>query len=605
MLGVLGIYHLEGVRPFSDKQIALVETFADQAAIAIENVRLLDELRQRTNDLTESLEQQTATSEVLRVISSSQGDLQPVFDALLANATRLCEASYGAMWLREGDGLRAVTHFGAHPKGYLEQLQRATVSPLNSNIPMARAIRSRRPVQVADLRHEAAYLAGDPLPVAAVEVAGIRTLVAVPMFKDDQPIGNIAIYRREVRPFTDKQIVLLENFAAQAVIAIENARLLSELRESLQQQTATADVLKVISRSTFDLQTVLDTLVESAARLCAADKSAIQMPEGDTYRIRAHYGLAREVIQYSMLQPLRPGRSSVTGRVVLDGKIVHVPDALADPEYEATDYQQAFGFRTILGVPLVRNDTTIGVFSLLRDEVNPFNEKQIELVTTFADQAVIAIENARLLNELRESLQQQTGTADVLQAISRSTFDLQTVLSTLVESAARLCRADMAQILLPSKDVHNFYSAASYGHTPEYNEYLKTLTFAPGREGVVGRVLLEQKPVQIADVLADPDYRLREVQRLGGFRTHLGLPLLRQGNPIGILIVSRASVQPFDDKHIALLTTFADQAVIAIENTRLFEAEQQRTRACGTGRDAIAAAGVEPAALAACGDNGW
>jgi GAF domain-containing protein len=181
-----------------------------------------------------------------------------------------------------------------------------------------------------------------------------------------------------------------------------------------------------------------------------------------------------------------------------------------------------------------------------------------------------------LLNDLRESLQQQTATADVLKVISRSAFDLPTVLSTLVESAARLCRADMAQILLPTKD--SFYSAASYGHTPEYNEYVRTLTFAPGREGVVGRVLLEHRPVQIADVLADPDYRLREVQRLGGFRTHLGLPLLREGKPIGILIVSRATVQPFDDKHIALLTTFADQAVVAIENTRLFEAEQQRTR---------------------------
>ena len=234
--------------------------------------------------------------------------------------------------------------------------------------------------------------------------------------------------------------------------------------------------------------------------------------------------------------------------------------------------------RTFLVVPMLKENELIGAFYVARQEVRSFTDKHIALVQNFANQAVIAIENTRLLNELRKSLQQQTATADVLKVISRSTFDLPTVLSTLVESAARLCKADKAQIVLPSENVHSFYSAASYGHTPEYNEYLRSLTFAPGREGVVGRVLLERKPVQIVDVLADPDYRLREVQRLGEFRTHLGLPLLREADLIGILLVSRATVRPFDDKHIELLTTFADQAVIAIENTRLFEAEQQRTR---------------------------
>ena len=409
LVGVIVIYRQE-VRPFTDKQLELLQNFAAQAVIAIENARLLNELRQRTTDLTgrtadltEALEQQTATSEVLQVISSSPGSLQPVFDALLANATRLCEASYGAMWLREGDTLRIVALHGTRPEAYLEQWRAGTVSLVNSNIPMVRAIRSRQPVQVDDLRKEPTYIAGDPLPVAAVEMAGIRTLVMVPMFRDNDPLGSIAVYRREVRPFSDKQIALVTNFAAQAVIAIENARLLSELRKSLQQQTATADVLKVINRSTFDLQTVLNTLVQSAALLCEADTAAVARQDSDgTFHQIASCGYSPEFNDFMTRHPIPAGRGSISGRVIEDRQVAHIADVRSDPQYALQASAEVGGLRTMLGVPLLREGSPIGVLVLSRKTVRPFTVKQIELVETFADQAVIAIENARLLKELRE-----------------------------------------------------------------------------------------------------------------------------------------------------------------------------------------------------------
>jgi len=396
------------------------------------------------------------------------------------------------------------------------------------------------------------------------------------MLKDDALVGAIFIYRKEVRPFTEKQIELLQNFAAQAVIAIENARLLNELRESLQQQTATADVLKVISRSTFDLQVVLNTLTESAAQLCGADRGVVMQRDGDVYRLASNYGYSPEVERYALEHPLRPDRGSVTGRVVLEGRPIHVSDVLADPEYQATGYQQVMGYRTLLGVPLLRDGTTIGTFSLTRSEVNPFTDKQIELVTTFADQAVIAIENARLLNELRASLQQQTATADVLKVISRSTFDLQTVLDTLIESAARLCGADIASI--HRQQGTNYRAVATYGGPPDHRELTLTVPFEAGRGTVIGRTVVECKPIQISDVLADTDYSLREVQKRLGFRTVLGVPLLREDNPIGVIVLMRLTVLPFTAQQIELAQTFADQAGIAIENVRLFDEIQDKSR---------------------------
>ena len=537
-------------------------------------------LAQAQRELSEAREQQIATSEVLRIISSSPGDLKPVFETILANATRLCEASYGAMWLSEGDRFRNAAFHGALPAEYMELWRSATVS---RTAPVGRVAQSRKPVQIADLREDQTYLDGHPLTITAVHVAGIHTLALVPMLKEDEFVGAIAIYRKEVRPFTDKQIELVTTFADQAVIAIENTRLLNELRESLQQQTATADALKVISRSNFDLQTVLDTLTESAARLCDADMAAITRQKGAAYYYVTNYGFPPDFAEYAKSFPLEPGRGTGVGRALLEAKPVQIPDVRADPEYTWVGAKKLGGFGTALAVPMLREGNPIGVIALGRTTVRPFTEKQVGLVQTFADQAVIAIENVRLFDdvqartrELTESLQQQTATADALKVISRSTFDLKSVLQTLVESAARLCEADMAAIARQKGT--KYHLVARHGYPSGYSEHIETLPMEPGRGSLTGRVLLEGKRVHIIDVVADQEYTLVEAQKRAGYRTMLGVPLLRDGIPIGVLHVLRTVVRPFTDKQIELVETFADQAVIAIENVRLFDEIQDKSR---------------------------
>ena len=572
-VGAISVAKAEAV-PFSERQMQLLTTFADQAVIAIENVRLFKREQQRTRELSESLEQQTATSEVLKVISSSPGELEPVFSAMLENASRICEAKLANLFLYADNTFRLAAHRNA-PVAYAEQWAKNPVLTLseNSRNPLARLAASKRIVDIPDLMAEPGYLARDPRFVALVEAAGARTHLLVPMLKEGGLVGAIAIYRQEVRPFTAKQIELVQNFAAQAVIAIENTRLLSELRDSLQQQTATADVLKVISRSTFNLSAVLNTLVESAVRLCDGYDSVILLRDGESLVFGAHHGpIPMDFDKWPLT------RKWTAGRAVIDAKPIHIRDLTAAGEEFPDGHAMAvrLGHRTILSVPLLRENEAIGSLTVRRSEVRPFTDKQIELVGTFADQAVIAIENARLLSELRESLQQQTATADVLKVISRSTFDLQTVLQTLVESAARLCDADKTVITRQKNGV--FYRAEAYGFSREFMDYVRNIPIQPESGSGFGRALLEGHAVHIPDVAADPEYTSLEMQRLGGYRTVLAVPMLREGVPTGVLSLTRSEMRPFTEKQIELASTFADQAAIAIENVRLFESVEARTR---------------------------
>ena len=567
-------------RTFTDKHMELLITFADQTVTAIEYTRLLNELRQ-------SLEQQTATSEVLRVVSSSPSDLAAVFQAMLSNATQLCQANFGTLNLyRDGEFPLAATH--NVPEIFLEFRRINPIIKPGPGHPLARVAASRQPLQIADMRTEALYLKKDPSFIAMVDLAGARTLLIVPMLKENDLLGVITIFRQDVRPFTEKQIELVGNFAAHAVIAIENARLLSEFRHSLELQTATADVLRIISSSPSDLRPVFDAIAENAARLCQGFDVYVQLREGNLVRYVAHYG---GIIPSS---PAVGGtrlltRDLVIGRAMFESRAIHLLDAQAESEEfpEGSAIARRTGYRTIIAVPLMRQGYAIGTIAVRRVEAKLFSDKEVELLSNFAAEAVIAIENARLLTELRqrtadlsESLEQQTATFEVLKVISSSPGELEPVFRAILENATRICEAKIG--ILFRFDDGAYTAVATLGVTAKYQEYLNRGPVRAGPGTGLGRVAAGEKTVHIIDTHAEQAYADREPLRvataeLGGARSLLNVPMLKDGELIGAIGIYRQEVRPFTDKQVELVTNFAAQAVIAIENARLLNELAKRT----------------------------
>ncbi|MGA7185484.1 MAG: GAF domain-containing protein, partial [Pseudolabrys sp.] len=524
-----------------------------------------------------------------------------MFKTMLAKAVALCEASFGAMWLVDGEGYRTAAMHGDLPQTYVEQWRSGTLHLPKTDIPMVRAIRSRKTVHTPDMRKEKAYLEGDPLAVSAADIGGIRTLVTVPMLKEGEAVGVITIYRREVLPFNQKQIELVENFAAQAVIAIENTRLLNELRqrtddltESLEQQTATSEILEVISNSPTDTQPVFDAIVRSGLNLFPDAVVTISLPDRDLIKLGAIGGVDEagvEALRGRFPMPL--SREFITGTAILDQREIDIANAHEPPNELRAGAQNllAGGYSAMTVLPMVRGDETIGTLNVVRRNPGPLSDKQRELLRTFANQAVIAIENTRLFNELRhrtddlsESLEQQTATSEVLKVISSSPGELKPVFDALLANAVRICDAKFGVLFLMEGDAFRY--VALHGAPPAFAEARRREPVTRVKPGTtIGRVAATKKPAQTTDIRAEPAYTSDPeripILELAGARTILGVPMLKESQLVGIIVIYRQEVRPFTDKQTELLSNFAAQAVIAIENTRLLselrESLQQQT----------------------------
>jgi signal transduction histidine kinase/putative methionine-R-sulfoxide reductase with GAF domain len=584
-IGVIGVYR-DAAGPFPDSQIALLKTFAEQAVIAIENVRLFVALECRNRELVEAREQQAATSEILRVISSSQGDVQPVFEAIVKSACALCDASFSGVFILSGGRFEVAATAGL-TEDEAATMRAAYPLPVSRGSAAGRAVSERRVIHVPDM-------ATDPdFASAPGRAVGVRTVLSLPMLRKGEVIGAISVWRREVKLFSEGQISLFQTFADQAVIAIENVRLFRELEtrnrdltEALDRQTATSEILRVISQSRTDVQPVFETIADAAFNLCQAASANVFTFDGEMVSVAAQR-VANPVASDAMRQlyPRPPSRDLAAPRAVLTGGIVVIPDVLEDPDYLYADVVIPGGFRSILGVPLMRGDATIGAITVGRDHPGTFPEAQIELLRTFADQAVIAIENVRLFNELEartaaltRSVGELRALGEVGQAVS-STLDLETVLRTIVARAVPLAGSNSGAIYEYDEAGEIFHLRAAHLFPDELVDALRAAPIRRG-EGAIGRLVDTGEPIQIADIADQAIYqsRVREMLIRNGYRSLLAVPLLCEGRLLGGLSVNRRAGGEFAPEVIELVKTFASQSALAIQNARLFREIEDKSR---------------------------